>query len=243
MDQKIIREYNNQTYSVAEGAAIIKELDERTKSLNAELNSIDQIASFLLGFKNLKLKEQVIESGGNINSLALTGNVLIFTNENAQAILNGIKHDGYKEIKLINRSDYAIRLNSLDMNAADSEQIKLPTGLGNIGIEGTSMLIYSEIEQRWLMTDIFASKYRPEHRGLTSTQVEVVNQEAESETREITNIFAVEPARVTAHTKATINEAYPDAPVGFSVYCDLVGKKYIKYSATDWDEKPLNQLQ
>lgn len=181
-------------------------------------------------------KEQEITSGGNYTDLQLTGNVLIFTNSNAQAILSGLAFDKYKEVKVLNRSDYSLKI-------IEDGNIELPGDLTNVGIEGAATLIYSEISSKWQMIGLFASKARPEHRGLTSTQVEVVNEDSESETREIVALFAVEPARVTAHTKATINEAYPDVPVGFSVYCDLVGKKYIKYSATDWDEKPLNQLQ
>ena len=45
MEQQDIREYNNQRYSKAEGAALIKELDDRTKSPDNGYNSIAELGS------------------------------------------------------------------------------------------------------------------------------------------------------------------------------------------------------
>ncbi|WP_142783343.1 hypothetical protein [Changchengzhania lutea] len=45
MVQKTIREWNNNQYSAAEGAELIKELDDRTKSSQAGYNSVDELAT------------------------------------------------------------------------------------------------------------------------------------------------------------------------------------------------------
>lgn len=59
MEQKVIRDYNNQQYNIQEGAEIIKELDDRTKSDVDGYNSIGEVGT--------KLKEHIENhpSGGS----------------------------------------------------------------------------------------------------------------------------------------------------------------------------------
>jgi hypothetical protein len=45
MEQKPIREYNGQTYSIEEGAELIKELDDRTRNDEDGYNSIAELAA------------------------------------------------------------------------------------------------------------------------------------------------------------------------------------------------------
>ena len=174
------------------------------------------------------VKEQIISSGGNYNNLDLTGNTLHFTNNNAQAIVNGFDSSKYKRVTLINNSSFDVRLNAEDTNSDENKRIKLPTGLTNMGIQGTTELVYINSIERWQIVDSFASKYRPEHRGLDEFEVEVVGPNAISETREIIELIVFRDAQVTDLTLADLDTLYPDERRGFHVICPLINKTYIK---------------
>lgn len=45
MEQQNIRDFNNETYSILEGAAILKELNDRTKHSDEDFNSIAQLGT------------------------------------------------------------------------------------------------------------------------------------------------------------------------------------------------------
>jgi hypothetical protein len=171
--------------------------------------------------------EQIVDSGGNYNNLELTGNVIQFTNTNAQAIVNGFSFNAYKRITLINNSDFDVRLNAEDINSDENKRIKLPTGLTNMGIQGTTELVYVDSIERWQIVDSFASKYRPEHRGLDEFEVEVVGPQAVSETREIIELIVFRDAQSTDMTRTQLDAAYPDAERGFHVVCNQISKTYI----------------
>jgi hypothetical protein len=97
-----------------------------------------------------------------------------------------------------------------------------------MGIQGTTELVYVDSIERWQIVDSFASKYRPEHRGLDEFQVEVVGPGAISETREIIELIVFRDAQSTDMTEANLNTAYPNANRGFHVICKQIGKTYIK---------------
>jgi|GEM_PF-4019892 hypothetical protein len=181
----------------------------------------------------LGLIEQIIDSGGNYNNLELTGNVIQFTNTNAQAIVNGFSFEAYKRITLINNSDFDVRLNAEDTNSDENKRIKLPTGLTNMGIQGTTELVYVDSIERWQIVDSFASKYRPEHRGLDEFEVEVVGPGAISETREIIELMVFKPSVNSDLSKADLNNDYSDEENGFQVVCPLLNKIYIKFDKTN----------
>jgi len=177
--------------------------------------------------------EQIIDSGGNYNNFNLEGNLIQFTNENAQAIINGFDFSVYKRITLINNSDFDVRLNAEDTNSDENKRIKLPTGLTQIGIQGTTELVYVDSIERWQIVDSFASKYRPEHRGLDEFQVEVVGPDAVSETREIIELMVFKPAVDSDLSEADLNNDYSDEENGFQVICPLLNKIYIKVDKTN----------
>ena len=179
------------------------------------------------------LVHQTISTGGNYNNLVLTGNVIQFTNTNAQAIINGFDFSVYKRITLINNSDFDVRLNAEDTNSDENKRIKLPTGLTQIGIQGTTELVYVDSIERWQIVDSFASKYRPEHRGLDEFQVEVVGPDAVSETREIIELMVFKPAVDSDLSEADLNNDYSDEENGFQVICPLLNKIYIKVDKTN----------
>jgi len=173
------------------------------------------------------IDEQIIASGGNYNNLEINAEIIQFTNTNAQAIVNGFSFEAYKRITLINNSDFDVRLNAEDTNSDENKRIKLPTGLTNMGIQGTTELVYVDSIQRWQIVDSFASKYRPEHRGLDEFEVEVVGPNAISETREIIELIVFRDAQSTDMTRTQLDAAYPDAERGFNVICNQIAKTYI----------------
>jgi hypothetical protein len=119
-------------------------------------------------------------------------------------------------------------LNAEDINSDENKRIKLPTGLTQIGIQGTTELVYVDSISKWQIVDSFASKYRPEHRGLDEFQVEVVGPQAVSETREIIDLIVFRDTQATDMTRTELDLAYPDADRGFHVICNQISKTYIK---------------
>jgi uncharacterized pyridoxamine 5'-phosphate oxidase family protein len=188
-------------------------------------------------YKNVLLQE--ITSGGNYHNVTLTGNVLVLTNTNAQAIITGFDPEKYKRIVIINNSDYEVILNNQDTNSLEANRIKLPTGLANIGIQGSCELIYIDAIQKWQIVDAFASKYRPEHRGLTENHVEIVTPGAKSETVGIIELIVFRDAQNTAMTKTDLNTAYPEASRGFQVVCKEIDTIYIKTDNNTNDWQPI----
>ena len=182
------------------------------------------------------INEQIIASGGNYNNLEINAEIIQFTNTNAQAIVNGFSFEAYKRITLINNSDFDVRLNAEDTNSDENKRIKLPTGLTNMGIQGTTELVYVDSIERWQIVNSFASKYRPEHRGLDEFQVEVVGPQAVSETREITELIVFRDAQNSTMDKADLNTAYPNVNRGFQVVCKQISTIYIKVdnNLNDW---------
>ena len=188
--------------------------------------------------------EQIIDTGGNYNNLELTGNVIQFTNTNAQAIVNGFSFNAYKRITLINNSDFDVRLNAEDTNSDENKRIKLPTGLTQIGIQGTTELVYVDSIERWQIVDAFASKYRPEHRGLAEFEVEVVGPGAISETRETSELIITRASQTTNLSRANLNTLYPDAFEGQMIFCRQINLIYIKsdVGAGNWQSIPLTDV-
>jgi hypothetical protein len=88
-------------------------------------------------------------------------------------------------------------------------------------------LVYVDSIERWQIVDAFASKYRPEHRGLDEFEVEVVGPQAVSETREIIELIVFRDAQSTDMTRTELDTAYPNADRGLHVVCNQISKTYI----------------
>ncbi len=182
-------------------------------------------------------KQFVIDSGGNYHNLELEGNILVLTNTNAQAIFTGFDFSVYKSLTIINNGAFPAVLNNEDPNSDANKQIKLPTGLASIGIEGSSQIIYVESIEKGQIVDSFASKYRPEHRGLTESMVEVVNTNAESETHPMIDAIVFRDAQSTPMSHADLEAAYP-VDRGIQVVCEQINTIYFKTktSPAKWEE-------
>jgi hypothetical protein len=105
-------------------------------------------------------------------------------------------------------------------------------------------LVYVDSIERWQIVDAFASKYRPEHRGLAEFQVEVVGPDAVSETREIAELIIIRASQTTDLTKAELNLQYPDSFEGQMIKCRQINKIYIKSDDAlgDWQSIELTDV-
>jgi len=185
------------------------------------------------------LQEQIINSGGNYNGIEVTAGTLIFTNENAQAIVNGFK-GGFPEITLINRSaSFLTRINSNSSSVdADAIPIDLPNGMAQIGVRGTVKFKLSPSLDKYEMVNAFGIPYAPEHLGITETQVIVVNPDGSTEVMELEEMEVYRNAQTTPMSKAELNTDYADVPQGFMVNCVEINTIYKKAdnSATgEWE--------
>lgn len=186
---------------------------------------------------------QEITSGGNYNDLEVTADLLVFTNENAQAILNGVW--GKKEFHILNRSEqYEVRINHDSSSVVDPlRRIKLPTNGGSVGVKGTARVLFTE-SYGYFVSDTWGSTYRPEFKDIIGTQVMVVNDEHVASTVETTDIFEFRDSQNTPMTAADLNAAYPDSLRPLQVVCNLLGVIYMKNknSPSEWYSVQMTKL-
>lgn len=188
-------------------------------------------------FKFDEFTTQVIYTGGNYNNLVVTADLVIFMNINAQAIINGVS--GKSDFLIWNYSSvYEVKINHNSVSVTGSGQvILLPTASGNMGVKGTARITKAD-GYGYLVTDAWNTKYRPEHKGLTNTEVMVVNSNAEGSTLPMVELYVYRDAQVTPMTKAQLNAAYPTALRPFIVVCNQINKRYEKVdnNSSDWIE-------
>ena len=197
-----------------------------TDELKAKLDGLPQRA------------EMIIDSGGNYNNLELTGNIVHFTNTNAQAIITGIQPTKYKTVYFVNKSGFVNQVNRLDSNSSAENQIDTPSNMSVIGIEGAARFDYIDSIQKWQLTTLFATKLMPEHREIQEAGVVVVNPGGASETKGMIELETFRDAQSTTMSKAELNTAYPDAVKGFEVICNQINTIYKKTEDTgEW--KPI----
>ncbi|HIB37989.1 hypothetical protein [Mesonia sp.] len=264
MEQQNIREHNGVTFSVEEAAAWLLELDRRTKSSQNGRNSIDELASaifnkvdkvngkalstndfsneereLLLSFKK-SLEEQIINDGGNYDGLEITKGMVIFTNENQQAIINGIT-GGIKRFTIVNRStNFLTRINSnADNLEPDALPIELPSGMAQVGIKGFAHFKLSESLNKYEMVNGLGIPYAPEHLGITEKQAIIVKPDGSTEVMELDEVEIYKNAQATPMTKADLNNEFGDKSEGFEVVCPLINSIYKKRSDStnsNWDK-------
>lgn len=238
MIQKDIRPYNGQQYSIEEGAALVEELHNRTKHADPKLNSIQLLAEAVIGLRGFS--HQIIDSGGNYNGLEVTADLVVFTNENAQAVINGVK--GKKDFHLLNlSSQYEVRVN-LDSGLVEpgAFPIKLPTSTASVGIKGTARILYFE-DYGYFVSDTWGSRYRPEFPDLTEDEVMVIDSNSNAKTVKKIEIKRYEPSRTAEFTLAELNATpYLEMPIGAEIICESLGsagvsRTYEKISGNAWD--------
>lgn len=185
---------------------------------------------------------QIIDTGGNYNDLEVTADLLVFTNENAQAVLNGVW--GRKEFQILNLSEtYGLRINHDSSSVTDpNKRIKLPTAGGSVDIKGTARVLFTD-DYGYFVADTWASKYRPEFTGLTEKEVITVDPNSEADTMPMRELYVYRDAQTTPMTDAELNIAYPNATRPFQVICKELNLIYLKENdvANMWTAIPLVQ--
>lgn len=186
---------------------------------------------------------QVITSGGNYNNLEVTADLLVFVNENAQAILNGIW--GKKEFHILNLSaTYEVKINHNSGSISGNGQpIKLPTASGNMGIKGTARILKTD-GYGYFVADTWGSTYRPEFAGNTKDKAVVVDSECNAKLEDMTELIVYLDAQSMPMNKALLNERFPDAERPFQVVCSQLGLIYMKNNnnTNDWHSIAMNPV-
>ncbi|QAA81420.1 hypothetical protein EI546_06605 [Aequorivita sp. H23M31] len=238
MIQKNIRPYGGVTYSIGEGAELVEELDKRTRHADPKLNSIQLLAEAIIGLRNFTT--QTITNGGNYNDLEVTADLLVFTNENAQAIINGIK--GKKDFHILNLSEnYEVRINHDSPSVgAGAFPLKLPTAGGSVGIKGTARILYTE-SYGYFVADTWGSLYRPEYKHITKEVLMTVDENQRAGSKEMTEYEVFRDAQSVTMSSADLNIAYPNAVRPFNVVCKQLGLIYKKVndSPSEWASVPM----
>lgn len=179
---------------------------------------------------------QLIDTGGNYNDLEVTADLLVFTNENAQAILNGIW--GRKEFHILNlSSQYEILINHDSSSVSGNGQpIMLPTNSGTAGIKGTARVLQTD-SYGYFVADTWGSKYRPEFSELTEDKVMLVGADHRAKAEDIIELKFYRTNQSTAMDSAELENEYPDSNQGTEVICTPINKKYEKINNLgDWIE-------
>jgi hypothetical protein len=177
---------------------------------------------------------QVISTGGNYNNLEITADLVVFTNTNAQAIINGVW--GKSDFHILNLGSFEVRINHNSSSVLGSGQpIMLPTASGDMGIKGTARILKAPT-YGYFVSDTWGSRYRPEFSGLTETEVCTVNPQSRAETMKMKELYVYRDAQATPMTKAQLNTAYPTAERPLLVICPLINTKYelVDNNTKDW---------
>ena len=170
---------------------------------------------------------QIIDSGGNYNNLEVTADLLVFTNENAQAILNGIW--GRKEFHILNlSSQYEIMINHDSSSVSGNGQpIMLPTNSGTAGIKGTARVLQTD-SYGYFVADTWGSKYRPEFSEVTEDKVMLVGADHRAKAEDIIQLKFYKTNQATAMDSTELENEYPNSIQGTEVICTPINKKYEK---------------
>lgn len=175
----------------------------------------------------LDFTTQIISTGGNYNNLEITANLVVFTNENAQAIINGVR--GRKDFHILNLSNtHEVRINHNSPSVSGAATgIMLPTNSGNMGIRGTARILFTQ-GYGYYLSDAWSTTYRPEFRGLLEERAMTVNENSVAKTKRILELKTFRDAQSTPLSLADLDLHYPESLRGFEVYCTQINKTYIK---------------
>ena len=180
-----------------------------------------------------EFKEQEVIIGGVYNNFQVEGNIIVCTNTDGKAVFTGFNiSEDYKIIHLINNSNFEIQVNNESSSSLEENQIKLPNGVVNVGLQGTTVFAYITKGglNKWQIIDVFGSRYMPEHKGLTEDAAVVVGENSVSGSKQIVNLYDSDPSITSATlTDAELNIRVPGRVVGFELICENAGDNGIVY--------------
>ena len=177
--------------------------------------------------------EQEVIIGGVYDNFQVEGNIIVATNTDGKAVFTGFNiSEDYKIIYLINNSNFEIQVNNESSSSLEENQIKLPNGVVNVGLQGTTVFAYITKGglNKWQIIDVFGSRYMPEHKGLTEDAAVVVGENSVSGSKQIVNLYeSNESITSTSLTNSELNALYPNQIVGFELICQNAGDEGIIY--------------
>ena len=180
-----------------------------------------------------EFEEQEVIKGGVYNNFQVEGNIIVCTNTDGKAVFTGFNiSEDYKIIHLINNSDFEIQINNESSSSLEENQIKLPNGVVNVGLQGTTVFAYITKGglNKWQIIDVFGSRYMPEHKDLTEDAVVVVGEDSVSRSKQIVNLYDSDPSITSATlTDAELNIRVPGRVIGFELICENAGDNGIVY--------------
>ena len=180
-----------------------------------------------------EFKEQEVIIGGVYNNFQVEGNIIVCTNTDGKAVFTGFNiSEDYKIIYLINNSNFEIQINNESSSSLEENQIKLPNGVVNVGLQGTTVFAYITKGglNKWQIIDVFGSRYMPEHKDLTEDAAVVVGEDSVSRAKQIVNLYeSNESITSTSLTNSELNALYPNQIVGFELICQNAGDEGIIY--------------
>ena len=180
-----------------------------------------------------EFKEQEVIIGGVYDNFQVEGNIIVCTNTDGKAVFTGFNiSEDYKIIYLINNSNFEIQINNESSSSLEENQIKLPNGVVNVGLQGTTVFAYITKGglNKWQIIDVFGSRYMPEHKGLTEDAAVVVGENSVSSSKQIVNLYESDPSITSATlTDAELNIRVPGRVVGFELICENAGDNGIVY--------------
>ena len=180
-----------------------------------------------------EFKEQEVITGGVYDNFQVEGNIIVCTNTDGKAVFTGFNiSEDYKIIHLINNSNFEIQVNNESSSSLEENQIKLPNGVVNVGLQGTTVFAYITKGNlnKWQIIDVFGSRYMPEHKDLTEDAAVVVGEDSVSRAKQIVNLYeSNESITSTSLTNSELNALYPNQIVGFELICQNAGDEGIIY--------------
>ena len=180
-----------------------------------------------------EFEEQEVIKGGVYNNFQVEGNIIVCTNTDGKAVFTGFNiSEDYKIIHLINNSNFEIQVNNESSSSLEENQIKLPNGVVNVGLQGTTVFAYITKGglNKWQIIDVFGSRYMPEHKGLTEDAAVVVGENSVSGSKQIVNLYDSDPSITSATlTDAELNIRVPGRVIGFELICENAGDNGIVY--------------
>ena len=212
---------------------------DATSSIQFQLNNKQGSLGFLPDNPNIK-NETLITTGGNKNNEATPTVFLRYSNMVTPTIISGfanpvdgkvvrIYNNTLQNISVLHNSGASIVTNRL--HNTNNQDLFVVVG-------GAAEYVYSATLSRWLLFNIWATDYFASLIGTTKRAMSVTPL-GMAVTDEIIELEVYDLAKTTAHTKASINAAFPLITKGQMVVCPNIttgGITYKKYddSTNDW---------
>lgn len=179
-------------------------------------------------------KETVVSTGGTLNDLATSTNLLRFTNQATPVIISGLAnpYDG-KEVTLENNSLQEINILHQSISSTAINRLKNNNNQDlKISVNGAARYKYSQSLTAWVLINLWGSDYLPTMVGVNRRAV-AVTPEGYVSSDEIVELKTWLDGQTTALTSSQLNTLYPTYKKGQEVICQNITTGPIKYEKVD----------